>query len=90
MPNPSELLALSRHLSTAADPIDLTDARLRRAVSTAYYAVFHTILRAAALRFMGAGQENAAGYAILYRSFDHRHMKTVCEALDVSTLKDRY
>jgi hypothetical protein len=39
---------------------------------------------------MGVGHENAAGYAILYRSFDHRHMKTVCEALDVSTLRDRY
>jgi hypothetical protein len=39
---------------------------------------------------MGPGEENAAGYAILYRSFDRRHMKTVCEALQVPTLKDKF
>jgi hypothetical protein len=65
-----------------------SDAQLRRAVSTAYYALFHKILRAAAERFMGSNQEASAGYAMLYRSFDHRHMKAVCGALDVATLKD--
>lgn len=27
---------------------------------------------------------------MLYRSFDHIHMKTVCEALQVSTLKSKF
>jgi hypothetical protein len=90
MLEPSELLAVARLLSTASNPAELTDARLRRAVSSAYYAVFHTILRAAARRFMGGDGESAAGYGILYRSFDHRHMATVCDALQAPTLKDRY
>ena len=38
---------------------------------------------------MGSGKETSAGYAILYRSFDHQHMRTICEALHVSTLKDK-
>lgn len=90
MPEPSELLAVARFLATTDDKPQLTDARLRRAVSTAYYALFHKVLRAAAQRFMGPGQEQRAGFTILYRSFDHRHMKIICLALRVSTLKDRY
>ncbi len=62
---------------------------MRRAVSSVYYAVFHEILRTAAKRFLGPDQEHAAAYGILYRSFDHRHMKVVCEALRVPTLKDK-
>jgi len=34
---------------------------------------------------MGPDQEETAAYAILYRGFDHRHIKTICEAL-----KDRF
>lgn len=57
-------------------------------MSTAYYALFHWALRAAANRFMGPNNEKSAGYSLIYRSFDHRYMRTVCEALNVSTLKD--
>ncbi|MEA2831742.1 MAG: hypothetical protein QOF22_2490, partial [Bradyrhizobium sp.] len=87
MPDPADLLTVARLLlnAGAAPP---SDAQLRRAVSTAYYALFHKILRAAVQRFMGADQVGSAGYAILYRSFDHRHMRIICEALAVSKLKD--
>jgi uncharacterized protein (UPF0332 family) len=57
MPSPSELIAAARFMVTASDPSELTDARLRRAISTAYYAVFHTVLHAAAKRFMGSGSK---------------------------------
>ena len=59
-------------------------------MSSLYYAIFHTVLRAAALRFMGPGHEQSPGYTILYRSFDHGYMRTVCEALQVSTFSRRY
>jgi hypothetical protein len=65
------------------------DAQLRRAVSTAYYALFHTVVRSAAQRFVGPDNESSAGYRLLYRSFDHGHMRRMCEALEVSTLSDR-
>lgn len=85
MLDPSDLLAVARVLSSAgtAPP---SEAQLRRAVSTAYYALFHRILAAGAERFMGAGLERSAGYALLYRSFNHGRMKAVCESLSAATL----
>jgi hypothetical protein len=85
-----ELLDVARTLSTAGTQTRATEAELRRAVSSGYYAVFHKLLQAAARRFMGPDQEAAPAYSILYRSFDHRHMRTVCEALKAATLKQRF
>jgi hypothetical protein len=90
MPSSTDLLTVARLLSNASAQPPPSDAQLRRAVSTAYYALFHHILRAAALRFMGPGQEATAGYAILYRGFDHRRMKEICEGLQPSTMKGKY
>lgn len=64
----------------------LSAARLRRAASTAYYALFHKVLRAGAKRFMGEGKEASPGYALLYRSFNHGRIKAVCESLNAATL----
>jgi uncharacterized protein (UPF0332 family) len=58
MPDPAELLAVARQLANSLPQPN--DAQLRRAVSTAYYAVFHKILLAAAERFMGPGTESTA------------------------------
>jgi len=85
--DPVDVLAVARFLSTAGTPAP-SDAQLRRAVSTAYYALFHWVLWAAANRFMGPNNEKSAGYSLIYRSFDHRYMRTVCEALNVSMLRD--
>lgn len=90
MPSSTDLLAVARLLADASVQPPPGDARLRRAVSTAYYAVFHAVAQAAAQRFMGPGQEKSAGYALLYRSFDHLRMKIVCEALQVATLKTKF
>jgi uncharacterized protein (UPF0332 family) len=84
------LHAVARLLSNASVQLPPSDAQLRRVVSTAYYALFHKVVQAAAQRFMGPSHEGSAGYALLYRSFDHRHMKVVCEALQVSTLGERF
>jgi hypothetical protein len=90
MPDPTEFLALARRLSDTTGPEPPNDAALRRAVSTAYDALFHKVARGAAQRFMGDGQEHTAGFALLYRGFDHRRMREVCEALQVSTLNRKY
>ena len=57
-------------------------ARLRRAVSAAYYALFHHVLRTGADRFIGTSRRHTAGYAMLYRSFAHARMKDVCQEID--------
>ncbi|WP_237477310.1 hypothetical protein [Lichenibacterium dinghuense] len=62
------------------------DAMVRRSISTAYYALFHTVLEAGADRFFGAHKRAQAGHAILYRSFDHGRMKRVCEDAARSSL----
>ncbi len=87
MLDPDGLLAVARLLldETTAPA---TDARVRRAVSTAYYALFHNTLRAAAERFAGPGHDTGAAYGLIYRSFDHRRMAEVCGKLRASTLSD--
>ena len=53
---------------------------LRRAVSAAYYAVFHAVLRAAADELVGSSQaaRKSAAYAIIYRGYEHAQMKSAC------------
>jgi hypothetical protein len=85
--DPDGLLAVARLLLDET-AVPVTDAQVRRAVSTAYYALFHTILRAAAERFAGPGHDTSAAYGLIYRSFDHRRMADVCGKLRASTLSD--
>ena len=92
VPDPAALLAAARLLAdpNATGAAWPDDARLRRAVSTAYYAVFHTVLRAAADRFMGPHEQASPGYAILYRGFQHGEMREACKMLRRSTLPPKY
>jgi len=90
MPSPSELLSVAKFLSTSSGSASPSDAHLRRAVSTAYYAVFHRVSLAAATRFIGHGQEHSPGFATLYRAFNHGDLKKVFEALSKTTLSEKY
>jgi len=90
VPDPGELLAAARGLLIAGHPAPPTDAQIRRALSTAYDALFHSVLAAAATRFMGADAQASAGYAILYRGFQHSEMKRICEEIDKSFLNRTY
>jgi hypothetical protein len=51
---------------------------LRRAISSAYYGLFHFCLSAAADEFVGVGQRATPRYALVYRSIDHRILKDIC------------
>jgi hypothetical protein len=90
VPDSADLLAVARLLLKSAGAEPASEAALRRAVSTAYYAVFHHLLRAAVRRFVGPAGEASAAYGILYRGFDHRRIREVCEALDSERLSPRY
>jgi hypothetical protein len=90
VPLSDDLIDVARGLTgTGADP-GPGDAQLRRAVSTACYALFHKVLGTASDRFLGSDHKATAAYALLYRGFDHRTMNTVCEALHAAKLSDRY
>jgi hypothetical protein len=73
------MIAAARFLISPG--VAVTDACLRRAVSTAYYALFHTVSEAAASCFIGSGQKYTVAYGLIYRSFDHARLKEVCEVL---------
>jgi len=88
--DPVELLDAARLLLLGPAGAEPSDAQLRRAVSTAYYALFHTLLREAAQRFIGASSAASAGYAILYRGYSHGSMRTICEAVNKSILALKY
>jgi len=77
-PYASELLVAARML-LARDPNSrgrLPEARIRRCVSTTYYALFHFLLEEAGKRLIGADNFLRTRRRILARSFTHAGMRT--------------
>jgi len=68
------LLALARELADA-DSDAVQPFRLRRATSTAYYALFHAISAEAADRLAGAG---APEWGRVHRALEHRQCRDEC------------
>ena len=60
--------------------------RLGRAVSTAYYALFHGVTRSASDSFVGAKHRQSPRYETVYRGLEHRRMKEGCAAVNKPTL----
>lgn len=62
---------------------------LRRSVSTAYYALFHHIVAAAADALVGRKHRRTPRYALIYRAFEHARMRQVSEMLDVQRFSEK-
>lgn len=62
----------------------------RRAISTAYYAVFHFILTAAADQFVGKIARRTPRYALVYRAVDHNDVKNLCAAISRERVDERF
>lgn len=54
-------------------------ADIRRAISAAYYGVFHAILTQAADQFVGKTKRAKSQYGLVYRSVDHRWLRELCD-----------
>jgi hypothetical protein len=74
-PLPEHLFEQADGLTTAVDPRQ-TD--LRRAISNAYYGLFHFALTAAADMVVGAAERATPRYTLVYRSVDHARLRTLC------------
>lgn len=74
----SELLAQAKHLA-AKEPRRPRDASLRRAVSAAYYALFH-LLTAEASTFLVSGSGRGGLRSLLARGFAHSEMSRASKA----------
>jgi len=70
---PDELLALAGHLANL-DTEAHRQASLRRAVSSAYYALFHLLVSETTVNWSRDETRSALG-----RLFEHRKMKGVCD-----------
>ena len=76
-----DFLATARRLAKAS-PKKPRQADLRRAISTAYYALFHAIARDAADLIVGTGQSRAeAAWAHTYRALEHGFAKNACSQM---------
>ena len=73
MPYPNDLLEQASHLARR-EPRRPRQASLRRAVSTAYYALFHLLISEATLNWKRAGQR-----PLLARFFEHGKMKSASD-----------
>jgi hypothetical protein len=88
--NPEHLLAQADRLIQPPGAGPPRQVDLRRAISAAYYAAFHTALIAAADEFVGVTLRHTREYALVFRSVDHRGLKLVCEEVVKSTPKPGY
>lgn len=52
---------------------------VRRAISAAYYGVFHATVTAVADHFVGVAKRKSAQYGLVYRSIDHATLRSLCE-----------
>lgn len=90
MLDPAELLAVARLLTAKGAAPPPNEAQLRRAISTAYYSLFHSALRVAADRFLGVSKRDKPAYGLIYRGFNHGRMKQICREIDKPKLKDQF
>ncbi len=81
-----DLLEQAEQLASL-DPKRPHQANLRRAISSAYYAVFHALVQEACTTQIGT-QHDQAGYRhVLGREYAHSTMKQACVAFRGGTLK---
>ncbi len=90
VPNPEHLLEQAERLAIPPTSGRPRQVDLRRAVSAAYYAVFHFVATAAANEVVRAADRATKRYALVYRSLDHRRLREICEEARKQTLPLRY
>jgi uncharacterized protein (UPF0332 family) len=90
VPNPAHLLEQAERLAAPTAEGEPIDADLRRAISSAYYAVFHAVLSAAADRFVGRERRSGSLYSLAYRSVNHTTLLKVCEEVGKPTPSKKY
>ena len=78
--NPDDLLEIAERLASGSGPGRPRQAELRRAISTAYYALFHTLANSCADLLVGGRSTTGTRQAWrqTYRALDHGRIKRQC------------
>ena len=88
--NPEHLFDQADQLAAAPANGAPRQANLRRAISTAYYALFHAIVTDVADQLAGAGQRSSPQYAMVYRSVAHRDISDLCTNIVKQKIPEKY
>ncbi|WP_372424657.1 hypothetical protein [Salinarimonas chemoclinalis] len=84
---PQELIGAAEHMLRRRRTSP-RQALLKRAVSTAYYAVFHAAARMAANALVGRTKASTDAWLLTYRAVQHAFVKNVVRRADVQALHD--
>ncbi len=87
MLNPGQLLSVAKLLAEPPARGAPVQAKVRRAISTAYYALFHTLVAAASDLMAGAKSRGTQRHLAIYRSFEHKRMADVCRQISSGKLR---
>src|SRR5271165_6423098 len=88
--NPEHLLDQADRLITPPTGGAPRQADPRRAISTAYYAIFHALLTEAADDLAGRTRRESPRYALIYRSIDHSSLRALCEDVMKANMPAKY
>ena len=88
--NPDHLLEQAKHLIEPPAAGPPRQVNVRRAISAAYYAVFHAVLTGAADQIVGTTKRADPHYSLVYRSLDHRGLRAMCGLAKQLRLPDPY
>jgi hypothetical protein len=88
--NPEHLFEQAEGLIVPPSAGPPRQVNIRRAISAAYYGLFHATLAAAADQFVGASKRSTSQYGLVYRAVDHRALRTLCEEVKKQNLTLRY
>ncbi|MBC6437988.1 MAG: hypothetical protein GDA52_07600 [Rhodobacteraceae bacterium] len=82
---PEHLIGTARRLVEHSGTKRPREADLRRAVSTAYYAMFHCLCESAANLLIGGGtaSRSDAAWRQAYRALNHGQARKACEQKEV-------
>lgn len=75
-----ELLETARRLASNRGQARQSD--LKRAISTAYYALFHALAKECADRLVGTGERSDQAWRQTYRSLNHGDARSACATLN--------
>ena len=88
--NPDHLFDQADKLSAPPAGGAPRQADLRRAISSVFYGVFHAVLTKATDDIVGRTKRHTPRYALVYRSINHRSLRTLCEDIVKPKLPDKY
>lgn len=76
-------------IATAKDLADRSGRKprqsdLKRALSTAYYSLFHTLAKSCADMLIGANSQTKKAWQQVYRALDHNFAKSACQNGNIS------